>query len=358
MARSKTAAREGVTFDLELPDLKLERGGVVRSHRARGWWLGPEGDSPTAPKSGVPTVLLVHALTGSAVAGGKDGWWEPAIGVGRALDPAKVRIVCLNNLGSCYGSSGPGEAGFPEDRDTAVTTVDAARAQILALDKLGIAKVHLATGGSLGGMIVLALGALDPGRFERLMPIACTAASSSWVIGWNHVAREVLRLDSGYPDKVTRGLEIARQIAMLTYRAEPGLDARQHRQLPPEPGFEGYRIHSYLTRQGELLRGRFNARSYEILLGMMDSHDLLRPFPGESVPAVSLIRAPTLVVDIDSDQLFTPAQSDDLARRLSRNGVSVQRATIQSAYGHDAFLIEWAPLERLLLSALSLPSGR
>jgi len=145
---------------------------------------------------------------------------------------------------------------------------------------------------------------------------------------------------------------------MLTYRAEPGLDMRQHRQLPPEPGFEGYRIHSYLTRQGELLRGRFNARAYEILLGMMDSHDLLRPFPGESVPAVSLIRAATLVVDIDSDQLFTPAQSDDLARRLSRNGVSVQRATIQSAYGHDAFLIEWAPLERLLQGALALPSGR
>jgi homoserine O-acetyltransferase len=76
------------------------------------------------------------------------------------------------------------------------------------------------------------------------------------------------------------------------------------------------------------------------------------------VPAVSLIRAATLAVDIDSDQLFTPAQSDDLARRLSRNGVSVQRATNQSAYGHDAFLIEWASLERLLQSALALPSGR
>ena len=354
----KTRTPAGIAFDLELPDLELERGGVVRQHRVRGWWLSREGDTPAAPSQGVPTVLIIHALTGSAAAGGRDGWWEPVIGTGRALDPAKYRIVCLNNLGSCYGSSGPGDPGFPEDRDAVVTTLDAARSQILALDKVGIDRVHLVTGGSLGGMIVLALGVLAPDRFERLMPIACTAASSSWVVGWNHVAREVLRLDPGYPEKVTRGLEIARQIAMLTYRAEPGLDARQHRQLPPEPGYDGLRIHSYLTRQGELLRGRFNARSYETLLGMMDSHDLLRPLPGESVPAVSLIRSPSLVVDIDSDQLFTSAQSDDLARRLSRNGVSVQRATIHSAYGHDAFLLEWAPLERLLLSALALPSGR
>lgn len=355
---SQDTTTEGVTFDLELPDLKLERGGVVTSHKARGWWLGPEGDSPDAPAKGVPTILVIHALTGSAVAGGPDGWWDPMIGPGRALDSSKFRIVCINNLGSCYGSSGPGDEGFPEDRDTIVTTTDAARAQLLALDKLGIDKVHLVTGGSLGGMIVLALGAIAPARFERLMPIACTASASSWVVGWNHVAREVLRLDPGYPDKVTRGLEIARQIAMLTYRAEQGLDARQSRQLPPEPGFDGYRIHSYLTRQGELLRDRFNARSYETLLGMMDSHDLLRPLPGDSVPAVSLIRAPAIVVDIDSDQLFTPAQSDDLARRLTRNGVSVQRATIQSAYGHDAFLIEWAALELLLQSAVAIPSGR
>ena len=111
------------TFDLSLPDLALVRGGIVRSHRARGWWWSRDGDTPDAPRSDVPTVLLVHALTGSAKAGGEGGWWEPVIGPGRALDPDKYRIVCFNNLGSCYGSSGPGVEGFPTDATLELTSL-------------------------------------------------------------------------------------------------------------------------------------------------------------------------------------------------------------------------------------------
>ncbi len=214
-----TVAASPRIFDLALPDLALARGGVVAPHQVRGWWWSRAGDAPEAPLPEVPTVLLIHALTGSAQAGGEGGWWDPMIGPGRALDPAHYRILCLNNLGSCYGSSGPGVAGFPTDRNLELTSLDLARALLLALDKLGIARVHLTTGGSLGGMVALMLAALAPARFERVLPLATSVSASAWVVGWNHVARQILRLDPGYPQDTGRGLELARQLAMLSYRA-------------------------------------------------------------------------------------------------------------------------------------------
>jgi homoserine O-acetyltransferase len=346
-----TVAASPRTFDLSLPDLALARGGIVKSHRARGWWWSREGDTPDAPRSDVPTVLLVHALTGSAKAGGEGGWWEPVVGPGRALDPDQYRIVCFNNLGSCYGSSGPGVEGFPKDADLQLTSLDLANAILQSLDKLGIGKVHLATGGSLGGMVTLALAALQPERFERILPVAATVATSAWAVGWNHVARQILKLDPGYPDNIGRGLEIARQLAILTYRAEPGLDERQPRPVKPT---EVHPVRSYLEHQGAKLRNRFAVRAYELQLDAMDNHDLLLPLPGESKPAISRVRAATLVADVDSDQLFPPAQSEVLVAQLRQAGAAVERATIKSIHGHDAFLIEWDTLGPIVTRALQM----
>ena len=349
-----TVAASPRIFDLALPDLALVRGGVVRQHRARGWWWSREGDAPDAVQPDVPTVLLIHALTGSAQAGGPDGWWEPLIGAGRALDPAHYRILCFNNLGSCYGSSGPGVEGFPEDRNLELTSLDISRALLLALDKLGIKRVHLTTGGSLGGMVTLALAALAPDRFERVLPLATSVAASAWVVGWNHVARQILRLDPGYPDKVGRGLELARQLAMLTYRAEPGLDARQPRPALASSGDVGYPVQSYLEHQGEKLRNRFDAQAYELQLTAMDHHDLLQPLPGDNKPAISRVHASALVVDVDTDQLFTRAQTETLAQHLRNAGARVERTTVRSIHGHDAFLMEWETLGPILTRALHL----
>jgi homoserine O-acetyltransferase/O-succinyltransferase len=340
------------TFELALPDLALARGGVVSSHRTRGWWWSREGDTPEAPRQDVPTVLLVHALTGSAQAGGAGGWWDPLIGPGRALDPAHYRILCFNNLGSCYGSSGPGVEGFPTEPNLELTSLDIAQAILLGLDRLGIARVHLTTGGSLGGMLTLTLAALAPDRFERVLPLATSVSASAWVVGWNHVARQILRLDPGYPHQVTRGLEIARQLAMLTYRAEPGLDARQPR--PAAGGQSGYPVQSYLEHQGKKLRTRFAAQAYELQLAAMDHHDLLQPLPGGTQPAINAVKASALVVDVDTDQLFTPAQAELLAKHLGQAGARVERATLRSIHGHDAFLIEWPTLGPILTRALHL----
>lgn len=343
------------SFDLALPDLALERGGVVRKHRVRSWWWGPARDAIDSPDPSVPTVLLVHALTGSAKAGESGGWWEPLIGPGRVLDPSRLRILCFNNLGSFYGTSAPGLPGFPTGRKVTLTTLDIAKSILMALDELGIARVHLTVGSSLGGMIVLALASLDPARFERIMPVATCAAASAWVVGWNHIAREILRLDPGYPHDVGRGLEVARQLAMLTYRAEPGLDAAQHRKLPLMRGYKGYRIQGYLEHHGRKLSNRFTARCYELMLDAMDHHDLLRPLPGDNHPAIERVRASAFVLDVDTDQLFTPAQSDELVRLLVANGIFIERATLRSIHGHDAFLLEWDQLAPLVQRALDLP---
>ncbi|PTL83790.1 alpha/beta fold hydrolase [Vitiosangium sp. GDMCC 1.1324] len=409
-------------FDLSLPDLPLEAGARVTSHVARGWWWGPEQDlpwlrsrahvlpeetvrenalrvvrrtkeelrrfaetprreAPVRPDASVPTVLLVHALTGDMRAGGPGGWWEPVIGPGRAFDPEKVRLLCFNNLGSCYGSSGPADEGFPSRVDdrrfgppaplpkgdlrlneyqlpATITPWDQARAILQALDALGIDKVSLVTGGSLGGMIVLCLAVLAPKRFERIAPIAAAEEASSWVVGWNHVARQALLLDPEFPEAPARGLELARQLAMLTYRAEPGLDSR-HGRNPRWSSRALYPIQSYLEYQGEKLRARFDARSYLALLGAMDHHDLSR-IPGEDTGVawgISRIRASTLAVGIDHDQLFYPEHMEKLVERLRAGGRHAEYAELSCIHGHDGFLIEWTPLDALLRRALALPPG-
>lgn len=296
-------------------------------------------------------MLLVHALTGSAKAGGEGGWWEPVIGPGRALDPDQYRILCFNNLGSCYGSSGPGVEGFPTDAQLELTSLDISRAILQALDQLGIQRVHLTTGGSLGGMVTLTLAALAPERFERILPVAATVATSAWAVGWNHVARQILKLDPGYPDKIGRGLEIARQLAILTYRAEPGLEVRQPR---PTKSGEAHPVRSYLEHQGAKLRNRFAVRAYELQLDAMDHHDLLQPLPGDTRPAISRVRAGAIVAEIDTDQLFPTAQTDTLVAHLRKSGCHVERATIRSLHGHDAFLIEWDTLAPILTRGLNL----
>ncbi len=401
------AATEPQVFDLRLPPLALEAGGRVDPHLVRGWWWGPASDLPAltarsrvvppetarrqayrvvrrtiaeaedAPLSAaatsapgfdetIPTIVAVHALTGDMRAGGPGGWWEPVIGPGKALDPARCRVLCFNNLGSCYGTSGPADQCFPHPSDarsvpSTVTTWDQARSIIAALDQLGIQRVALATGGSVGGMIALALAVLAPDRFERIAPIASAEAAGPWIIGWNHIAQEILLLDPAYPDAPARGLEIARQLAMLTYRAEPGLDLRQGRAMAGTESWQAlapYKMETYLEHQGVKLRERFNALAYLTQLGAMNHHDLARTPPGESAEpwGVPRIRASTLAVAIDTDLLYFPVQMTRLSARLRERGTVAVDRTLTSPHGHDAFLIEWDQVSALLEQALALPA--
>lgn len=434
------APGEPLAFDLALPAIALEAGARVDRHVVRGFHLGPTGDAqalgeravrrnavepPRALRrtarelanlredalrcaapldDAVPTVLVVHALTGDARAGGPGGFWEPVIGVGRALDPSRVRVLCFNLLGSCYGTSGPADEGFPsraDDRRMAkssyigpgrfdvpeallpatVTTWDQARSILLALDALGVRRVALATGGSLGAMITLCLGALDPGRFERLAPFAGMEAASAWTIAFNHVGRQAILADPDFPRAPARGLALARQLAMISYRAEAGLDRTQGRRQATTDHPDAwssrapYRVQTYLENQGEKLVRRFDARAYLSLLDAMDHHDLSRappppetcerwpehlPVDGDPADSWGLgrIRASTLAIDIDTDVLYLPEQTRRTVERLRARGVTSERGTIASPHGHDAFLIEWPQVDELLRRALRLPAPR
>lgn len=418
-----------VDFELALPGLVLEAGARVTEHVVRGWLAGSDADARALARVAVParatrpvvrsrddlaavaaftehagrsirldartpTVVLVHALTGAAAAGGADGWWAPVIGRGKAIDPARVRVLSFNLLGSCYGTSGPGDEGFPtaeHDRSpptprvdkgafarpeaslpATITTWDQARSILLALDALGIEHVELLAGGSLGGMVALALAALAPERFARLVPFAACAAASSWIVGWNHIGRQAVLADPGFPTSPARGFAIARQLGMLGYRAEPGLDrvqgARTQAGTDAWSARAPYRIQTWLEHQGEKLVARFDARAYLALLGAMDHHDLRRappaPQPVESWsrgdPAswsgVARIRASTLAVGIDTDALFLPEHARAIAEELGARGVHARHASITSPHGHDAFLIEWAQVDALLRAALALPA--
>lgn len=365
----------GRTFQVTLPPTTLEGGARLATPHLSGWSCGPDD---------APVVLLIHALTGEADA---TTWWGPLIGPGRALDTTRYRLVCFNNLGGCKGSSGPADADFPSRADDArfgpatadvagalrdtherepatITTWDQARAILQALDVLGIERLHLATGGSLGGAIALAIAVLAPQRVERLAPFASSAAASSWIVGWNHVGRQAILADPTYP-VAANGLAIARQVAHLTYRAEPGLEQRQGRSQLRDgwSSRESYRVQTYLTNRGEELVQRFDARSYLCQLGAMDHHDIERRPPegfydGVDAPTwgVARIQASTLAVAVPSDQLSLPAHSRSLVDALLANGVSAAYAEIDSPHGHDAFLVEWDQMAALVARALALPT--
>jgi homoserine O-acetyltransferase len=331
-------------------------------------------------------------------AGGPRGWWERVIGPGKALDPARYRLLCFNLLGSCYGASGPADVGFPRRTDdrrfpapppapkgdltlpedempATITTWDHARSILLALDALGVRRVHLAVGGSLGAMIVMCLAALAPHRFARIVPIGAAEKATSWIIAWNHVQRQAILLDPHFPEEPRRGLELARQIGMITYRAEEGLELNQGRRMvggsdddPPWSSRAHYRVHTYLEHQGQKLVGRFDSRSYLALLGAMDHHDLARkpiwsaekPIANESEGSWGerQIRASALCVGIRTDELFFPATIRAFADRLRRQGVTCEFEMLDTPHGHDGFLIEAEKMDAILARALRLPEPR
>jgi homoserine O-acetyltransferase len=411
-------------FDLWLPAFSLESGPRLPHLYLRGWWWGPEAERadlvagvvPAAPAPGavvirddarqaalrdessglraeprlgdaVPTVLVVHALTADAVVGGEDGWWRPLVGPGLPLDPDRMRVLCFNNLGSCYGSFGPADPGFPTRRDelathatldlptappdgkghfelppshpATLTTWDQARALWLALDRLGVGAVDLVVGGSLGGMIALAFARLAPRRVRTVAPIAASATASAWLQGWNHIGRSAILADPEYPRGAGRGLEIARQLAHMTYRAEPGLQARQGGPVPG--GGYALPVETYLEHQGRKLRQRFDARAYLAQLSAMDHHDVRRapppPEPTETWRAdepwsldglTSRVRA----IGIDTDRLYEPGRLRALCGELSSAGRDAAYREIRSEHGHDAFLIEWSQMASALRWAL------
>ncbi len=303
-----------------------------------------DGPGPTE----APQIVAVHALTGSADAAGD--WWEPLIGPGRALDTDRYGVLCANLLGGRYGTTGPTSTdpatGRPYGRDfPVVSTRDLAKAQWLLLDALGIERVALVTGGSLGGMVALELATERPAATGHVVPIAAPAATGPMAIAWNRI--QVALIDRLGDE----GLALARQLAMTTYRSEDDFDERfgRRREHDGRPS-----IVSYLDHQGEKLVERFDGDTYRTLAGAMDHHDIGRGRDGVETALALLAEGGTTLtgIGIVGDILYGPRQVWRLVEAAAAAGVTTHYRELQSTKGHDAFLTEWNQLESIFREAL------
>ena len=333
-ARAAFIAPETRWLDLAEP-LPLELGGALPGVRIayRTWGrLASSRDN---------AVVVCHALTGSADA---DRWWTGMFGPGRAFDPEQDFIVCSNILGSCYGTTGPVSRDPASDRPwlgdfPAITVRDMVRAQRELLRGLGVERVRLVVGGSLGGMQVLEWALSYPELVEAIAPIATSARHSAWAIGLSEAQRQAIYADPRWrggrydlADPPAAGLSAARQMAMLTYRHKASFEERFGRRLQ---GADQFAMESYLRYQGRQLVERFDAATYVSLTRAMDTHDVARG-RGDFEEVLRSIRAPTLVVSIDSDVLYLPDEQQEIARGIP--GARLVR--LASKDGHDAFLID------------------
>ncbi len=366
----RAAWREGDSVGrrqfLDVGGLDLETGGRLAGVRiAYETWgtLSPTRDN---------AVLVLHALTGDSHVSGPagpghptGGWWDTLIGPGRPIDTDRWFVVAPNVLGGCQGSTGPASPG-PDGRPWGsrfpfVTIRDQVTAETTLADRLGIDAWALVIGGSMGGMRALEWAVMAPDRVRAVVPVATTAQSSGDQIAWAHTQLAAVRADPAwhggdYHDVgdgrgPVAGLGVARQIAHTTYRSALELDVRFGRRAQadeqPLGGGGRFAVQSYLDHHADKLIHRFDPGSYVVLTESILSHDVGRGRGGIEA-ALSTVTAQTLVLAVDTDRLYLPSESAQIAAAIPRSRL----ATVRSDYGHDGFLIEVDQVGALVRSAL------
>lgn len=302
-------------------------------------------------------VWICHALTGNA---NPLDWWPGLVGPGKLLDPARYLIVCANMIGSCYGSTSPRSvnpiSGKPYGAEFPLISIrDMVRSQQALAQHLGIGRIHLLIGGSMGGQQALEWALLAPERVQNLVLLATNAAHSPWGIAFNEAQRMAIESDhtwtSDSPEAGASGLQAARALAMLSYRGYRTYGATQS-ELPADK-LSGFRAASYQRYQGQKLSERFHAQCYYSLSRSMDSHDLGRG-RGGVLQALSEVRARTMVIGIQSDILFPPSEQILLATHIPKARFDL----LPSLYGHDGFLVETDAISPLIGAFLRGRSSR
>ena len=316
-------------------------------------------------------VLILHALSGDAhVAGyhsendGKPGWWDEMVGPGKSFDTDKYFIVCSNVLGGCSGTTGPRSinpsTGICYNMDFPVITIgDMVKVQFKLMEHLGIEKWLAIVGGSMGGMQALEWAVEYPERVAGVIPIATTSRLSSQSIAFNWVGREAIMSDpdwqgGNYGEKAPeKGLSIARMLGHITYLSDESMDEKFGRKLQQAQEYKydfsyNFEVESYLNYQGRRFVERFDANSYLYISRAMDYFELSAKAQGNIYEAFSKVKSSFLVVSFSTDWLFPPNQSQDIVRALRTNSIDVTYCNIDSAKGHDAFLLESDVLGRLI----------
>ena len=291
-------------------------------------------------------VWVCHALTANSDVA---DWWPHTVEEGRFLDPARSFVVCANILGSHYGTTGPlsvnpatGEPYYGDFPD--FTIRDMVAAQRLLADELGIGTIGTIIGSSVGGFQAVEWLVEEPARFRKAVLIATAAKASPWTIAIDETQRMAIEADATFgerrPEAGMRGMAAARALGLLTYRGSLGYNlTQQDREEAPAL----HRASTYQQYQGEKLCRRYNAYSYYAILKAFDTHDAGRGRGGLAT-ALGRITAPTLLVGITSDMLFTPAEMRALQQQIGGS----RYEEIDSPFGHDGFLVEHEQLNRII----------
>ena len=333
-------------------------------------------------------ILICHALSGSHHAAGihqaddkKSGWWDNMIGPNKAIDTAKFFVVCVNNIGSCFGSTGPttinpdsvnaqGEPQVYGPDFPLITIKDWVKTQALLSDYLGISVWHAIVGGSMGGMQALQWSVDYPERLQRCVVIACTPKLSAQNIAFNEVARQSILSDPDFNDGryiqagtyPRRGLILARMVGHITYLTDDAMKAKFGRDLKSGKFMYGYdvefQVESYLRYQGERFSENFDANTYLLMTKALDYFDPTRDTIDSSErrcttvndtgssevrdlkTAFSHSQCQYLVVSFTTDWRFAPERSQEIVDALMATGKPVSYVNIDAPHGHDSFLFD------------------
>jgi homoserine O-acetyltransferase/O-succinyltransferase len=344
-------------FDAPLP---LQSGASIRAYTVAYETYG----TLNATKSNA--VLVCHALNASHHVAGvyegqekSEGWWDNMIGPGKPLDTNRFFVIGVNNLGSCFGSTGPmhmnPDTGIVYGADFPVVTVeDWVDAQARLLDALGIEVLAAVMGGSLGGMQALSWTLRYPSRVRHCVCVATAPNLTAENIAFNEVARRAIATDPDfhggnfYQHQVIpkRGLRIARMVGHITYLSDDVMNEKFGRQL--REGFElkystqdvEFQIESYLRYQGDKFAEYFDANTYLLITRALDYFDPAKAFGGDLTQALAQATAQFLIISFTTDWRFSPARSREIVKALLDNKHRVSYAEIDAPHGHDAFLLD------------------
>jgi homoserine O-acetyltransferase len=308
-------------------------------------------------------ILVCHALNASHHVAGvyagqpnSEGWWDNMIGPRKPVDTERFFVIGVNNLGSCFGSTGPMSinpaTGQPWGSDFPIVTVeDWVDGQARLADRLGIRRFAAVMGGSLGGMQAIAWATRYPDRIANAIAIAAAPNLSAQNIAFNEVARAAILTDPDFHEghfyaygvKPVRGLRVARMIGHITYISDEQMGEKFGRQLREgikysfDPEFE---IESYLRYQGEKFSEYFDANTYLRITKALDYFDPARETGGDLAKALAPAKARFLVISFTTDWRFSPARAREIVKALVDNRRDVSYAEIVAPFGHDAFLLD------------------
>ncbi|MNY85058.1 Homoserine O-acetyltransferase [compost metagenome] len=311
-------------------------------------------------------ILVCHALNASHHVAGvyegqakSEGWWDNMIGPGKAVDTNKFFVIGVNNLGSCFGSTGPmhtnPDSGVVYGSSFPVLTVeDWVNAQALLLDRLGVQQMAAVLGGSLGGMQALSWTLQYPERMRHAVVVASAPNLNAENIAFNEVARRAIVTDPDfhggdfYAHNVVpkRGLRIARMIGHITYLSDDVMNQKFGRALRDGPNIKfttqdiEFEIESYLRYQGDKFSGYFDANTYLLITRALDYFDPAKKYGGSLKDALARSIAKFFLVSFTTDWRFAPNRSREMVQALLQNGRDVSYAEIDAPHGHDAFLLD------------------